>query len=107
MARAKRHYIPGHVWHTPVKQNKKRFNGVNIRSITLCILPFPCDVGIADCLFCLQKSSLDIADVSIYLKICGMVFDSEQGLKSDPGRRHFRGLHGNNHRPLATTVVML
>jgi hypothetical protein len=29
MARAKRHYIPGYVWHTPVKQNKKRFNGVN------------------------------------------------------------------------------
>jgi len=28
MARAKRHYIPGYVWHTPVKQKKKRFNGV-------------------------------------------------------------------------------
>jgi hypothetical protein len=29
MARAKRHYIPGYAWHTPVKQSKKRFNGVN------------------------------------------------------------------------------
>jgi hypothetical protein len=29
MARAKRHYIPGYVWHTPVKQSKKRFDGVN------------------------------------------------------------------------------
>jgi len=29
MVRAKRHYIPGYVWHTPVKQGKKRFNGVN------------------------------------------------------------------------------
>jgi hypothetical protein len=29
LARAKRHYIPGHVWHTPVKQSKKRFNGIN------------------------------------------------------------------------------
>jgi hypothetical protein len=27
-ARAKRHYIPGYVWHTPVKQSMKRFNGV-------------------------------------------------------------------------------
>jgi len=23
MARAKRHYIPGQIWHTPVKQNKE------------------------------------------------------------------------------------
>ena len=29
MARAQGHYIPGHVWHTPVKQSKKRFNEVN------------------------------------------------------------------------------
>jgi hypothetical protein len=33
MARAKRHYIPGQIWHTPVKQNKKRFNGVNYPSM--------------------------------------------------------------------------
>ena len=26
MARAKRHYIPGYIWHTPVKQRKRRFN---------------------------------------------------------------------------------
>jgi len=32
MARAKRHYIPSQVWHTPVKQSKKRFNGVNYPS---------------------------------------------------------------------------
>ena len=32
MARAKRHYKPGYVWHTPVKQSKKRFNGVNYPS---------------------------------------------------------------------------
>ena len=24
MARAKRHYIPGHVWHTPVKQKTEK-----------------------------------------------------------------------------------
>ncbi len=29
MARAQRHYIPGHVRHTPDKQRRKRFNGVN------------------------------------------------------------------------------
>ena len=29
MARANRHYIPGHVWHTPVEQRRKRFNWVN------------------------------------------------------------------------------
>ena len=29
MARAKRHYITGHVWHTPVKHSKKRFNGAS------------------------------------------------------------------------------
>jgi hypothetical protein len=29
MARAKRHFLPGHAWHTPVKQSKKRFHGVN------------------------------------------------------------------------------
>jgi hypothetical protein len=29
MARAKRHFLPGHAWHSPVKQRKKRFNGVN------------------------------------------------------------------------------
>ncbi len=34
MARAKRHFLPGHVWHTPVKQSKKRFNGVNNPSVS-------------------------------------------------------------------------
>jgi hypothetical protein len=29
MARAKRPYIPGYVWHTPDKQRKKRFNGAS------------------------------------------------------------------------------
>jgi hypothetical protein len=29
MARAKRHFLLGHAWHSPVKQRKKRFNGVN------------------------------------------------------------------------------
>jgi len=33
MVRAKRHYIPGQIWHTPVKQSKKRFNGVNYPSM--------------------------------------------------------------------------
>jgi hypothetical protein len=27
MARAKRHYIPGQILHTPVKQNKKGLTG--------------------------------------------------------------------------------
>ena len=35
--------------------------------------------------FRLQKSGLDIADVSLYLKIYGTVFDSEKGLRSNPG----------------------
>jgi len=33
MARANRHHLPGYVWHTPVKQSKKRFNGVNYPSM--------------------------------------------------------------------------
>ena len=32
MARAKRHYIPGYVWDTPVKQKKIRFNPDEIRA---------------------------------------------------------------------------
>jgi hypothetical protein len=29
MARAKRIFLTGHVWHSPVKRNQKWFNGVN------------------------------------------------------------------------------
>ena len=29
MAPTTRHYIPGHIWHAPVKQNKKKFNEIN------------------------------------------------------------------------------
>ena len=51
MARAKRHYIPGQIWHTPVKQGEKRFNGVNYSSgyafgLGLRPLGFACSFGL-------------------------------------------------------------
>jgi len=39
MARAKRHFIPGYFWHTPVKQRKKKFNGVNNPSMPQTRIP--------------------------------------------------------------------